>query len=95
MPARRFYVHQYDATWTLPRKGFEAFLEQGAANGAYDLGDSRFAATRLKGGGVSLRDGVLMVPDVMHGRLVAPLDWDKDRFAEELDRFRKTGMVGT
>jgi hypothetical protein len=93
---QQFYVHQFETVWSFPAAGFRILLEAGARTGEYKLDDPQYHGQRLAGrfscGRFNDSTGArtFQVPRRFHDAyFISPLDWTREEFREELERFLK------
>ena len=82
MRKRRYYVTVYDATYSMNRKDFMQFLEDGANMSEDGWSLSNYDSTKLLKRRVSVYE-----------EQIKPLDWQREDFQYELERFTKSAQA--
>jgi hypothetical protein len=99
---RRYYATQYGYIWSMTKKQFQAFLENGVVSDSWNLEDF---GRRLRGPGkhgefpvsrIISQDGRghTSIPSRMTCAVVIrPLDWTRENFEDALRQWHETGTV--
>ena len=75
---QRFYVKQFGYCWSLPKKGYQQFLEDGVADITWNLDDSKYESRLIK-----------KVPPGANP--IDVVDFQPEHFKEELEYFLNSG----
>ncbi|MBD1836637.1 hypothetical protein [Coleofasciculus sp. FACHB-501] len=77
--SQRFYVKQFGACWSLSKKGYQQFLEDGSANRGWDLNQPQYEARSVK-----------KIPT--GAKPIEVTDFQAEHYKEELEYFLSSGQ---